>query len=97
MASKKIIFITGANTGIGYALVEALLSSSKPYHVIVGSRSLDKGQEAIDALKKQYSDSASSLELVQIDITSDESILTAFQTISHSHDRLDALVNNAGT
>lgn len=54
MSTKRIVLITGANTGIGYETVKQLLESGRPYHIILGSRSPDKGDEAIARLKDEY-------------------------------------------
>ncbi|TDZ38029.1 Short-chain dehydrogenase/reductase tropE [Colletotrichum spinosum] len=96
MTSKRIVLITGANTGIGFETVKFLLQSSKTYHVLFGSRSLDKGQEAVDQLQKEFPSTSSSLELVQIDVTSDESISKLFDFVKDKHGIVDVLVNNAG-
>ncbi|RYP15404.1 hypothetical protein DL765_005740 [Monosporascus sp. GIB2] len=96
MAGKSIVFITGGNTGIGYETVKALLGSDRPYLVLMGSRSLDKAKSAIESLKKEVPQTSSSVEAVQIDVASDESIAKAFETVKASHDHIDVLINNAG-
>ncbi|KAK0643794.1 hypothetical protein B0T16DRAFT_188902 [Cercophora newfieldiana] len=95
-ATRPIVFITGANTGIGLEAVKAFLASTSPYHIIVGSRSVEKGEQAIQQLKSEFPDSVTTLELVQVDLGSDDSINAAFQAVSSRHDHIDALVNNAG-
>jgi NAD(P)-dependent dehydrogenase (short-subunit alcohol dehydrogenase family) len=97
MTSPKIVFVTGGNNGIGYETVKVLLESEQAYHILLGSRSFEKGTTAIDNLRKEYPSSASKLELVQVDLISDESIQKAYDQVKSSHDRLDILVNNAGT
>jgi len=94
---KKIVLITGANTGIGYETLRALLQSSREYHVLLGSRSLEKGNDAAAALKKEFPDSKSTVEVIQVDISSDESINAAFEKVKNAHGRVDCLLNNAGT
>jgi NAD(P)-dependent dehydrogenase (short-subunit alcohol dehydrogenase family) len=89
MASKTIVFITGANTGLGYEAVKALYKSSKPYEILLGSRTVSKGDEAITTLKKEVSSSESNIE-------SDDSIQAAYEKISSAHGRVDTLINNAG-
>jgi len=97
MASSKVVFVTGANNGIGYETVKALLQSAKQsYHVLLGSRLLDKANVAIESLRKECPDSSNTVEAVQVDLTSDESIEKAFEQVKTSPGRLDALVNNAG-
>ncbi|KAK6429634.1 hypothetical protein LTR95_014216 [Oleoguttula sp. CCFEE 5521] len=96
MAISRIILITGANSGIGYETAKAFLESTKPYHVLFGSRSVDKGKAAMKALQDECPKASNTVELVPIDVTSDESIDQAFQQINKSPGRLDALINNAG-
>lgn len=96
MASRTIAFVTGANTGIGYEAVKALLQSSKSYHIFLGSRSIEKGKLAIEDLKKECPDSASIVEFIQVDLTSDDSIEQAFQHVKNGPGYIDTLVNNAG-
>jgi NAD(P)-dependent dehydrogenase (short-subunit alcohol dehydrogenase family) len=97
MSAKKIVFVTGANKHIGYEIVKALLQSDKPYHVYLGSRSLERGQQAITTLQKECADSPNTVEEVQVDITSDSSIESAFETVKTSRGYIDTLINNAGT
>lgn len=97
MSSPKIIFVTGGNNGIGYETVKVLLESKQAYHILVGSRSLEKGNTAVENLRKEYPSSSSKLELVQVDLASDESIQKAYDQVESNHGRLDILVNNAGS
>ena len=96
LKSSKIALVTGANSGIGYEAVKALLKSDKAYHVLLGSRSLEKGHAAIESLHKECPDVMNAAELLQIDLTSDDSIEKAFEKVKAKHGRLDVLINNAG-
>jgi NAD(P)-dependent dehydrogenase (short-subunit alcohol dehydrogenase family) len=96
MAASKIIFITGANTGLGFETVKALCDSQISYKIILGSRSLEKAEAAIAEAEKLYPNSRSALAAVQVDIESDESISNAFKSISANYGHLDILINNAG-
>ncbi|MCJ1443998.1 MAG: hypothetical protein MMC23_004498 [Stictis urceolatum] len=96
MASKTIVFITGANTGLGYEVVKALYASSKPYEIIVGARSSEKSSAAIEKLKSEVPSSSSTLSSATVDVASDSSIEAVGKDLSSRHDRLDVLINNAG-
>lgn len=93
---STIVFITGANTGLGYQAVKALCKSSNPYTILLGCRSVSKGEAAIKSVQSEVSDTKSTIEPVQADVESDDSIQAAFDTISKQYGRVDVLINNAG-
>ena len=95
-AGKPVILITGANTGLGLAAVKALCQSSTAYQVLIGCRNVQKGEDAMNTIKTEVPNTASTLSIVQVDIASDESIQKAAEHVSTRYGRLDALVNNAG-
>ncbi|PSN69309.1 NAD(P)-binding protein [Corynespora cassiicola Philippines] len=96
MADKKIALITGGNTGIGYESVKALYASPEAYTILLGSRSLEKGNEAASKLQSEVSNTKSEIVPLQIDIESDESIENAFKEVESKFGKVDALINNAG-
>ncbi|TQW11723.1 short chain dehydrogenase domain-containing protein [Cordyceps javanica] len=97
MAEKAVVFITGANSGIGYETVRALVEqTAQTYHVYLGSRSVEKGNEAASALRAEFPETTSVIEVIQIDVSSDESIDAAYETVKAQHGYIDVLVNNAG-
>lgn len=96
MASNTSVFITGANAGLGLETVKALLQSSKPYHIFLGTRSLSRGQDALDQITDIRKESKSIVELIEVDVTIDESINKAVEHVKSSTGGLDVLVNNAG-
>ena len=96
MASTTIVFVTGANTGLGLYTVKALYRSTNVYTTLLGARDLSKASAAIEEVKREYPDSASSIEPIQIDLEDDTSIARAHETISKKYNRIDVLLNNAG-
>ena len=96
MASPKVILVTGGNNGIGYETVKALLQSDKAYYILLGSRSLEKAKLAIETLHKECPESTNTVEAVQVNLTSDESIEKAFEQVKASPGYIDVLINNAG-
>jgi NAD(P)-dependent dehydrogenase (short-subunit alcohol dehydrogenase family) len=96
MSSRTIVLVTGGNNGIGFETVKALLESTKPYHILMGSRSLAKAQTAIETLKSEVPETSNTVEILQVDLTSDESIEKAFEQVKSKHGYLDVLINNAG-
>ncbi|KAL9618894.1 MAG: hypothetical protein Q9160_006419 [Pyrenula sp. 1 TL-2023] len=83
-----------ANSGVGYAAAKVIASASAEYHVILTSRSLEKGNAAISEI--QSAGVKGSLSLIQLDVTSEQSISAAASHVSEKFGRLDVLVNNAG-
>jgi len=96
MAERRTVLVTGANKGIGYEIVKTLLQSSRRYHVLIGSRSLERGQEAAEKLRAECADTSSTVEPLQLDVSDDFSIEKAFEAVKTSIGHIDALVNNAG-
>lgn len=94
--AAKVILITGANHGIGYETAKAFLQSPNPYHILLGTRSLQKGENALQNLRAECPSTTNSIEVVQIDVASDESITRAFDIVKDGHGHLDTLINNAG-
>ncbi|KAL5353201.1 hypothetical protein ACLOAV_001234 [Pseudogymnoascus australis] len=96
MSSTPIILITGANTGIGFEVIKALLSSPDTYTILLGGRSFQKAEDAVRLAKALFPNSQSVLSAIQVDIEDDDSISKAFDEVSAKHGRVDVLINNAG-
>jgi NAD(P)-dependent dehydrogenase (short-subunit alcohol dehydrogenase family) len=90
MADKKVALITGANRGLGLAAAEAL--AKQGYLVIMAARDVTKGIKQVAELESKGLD----VTFCQLDVTSPESIVKAYELIKKSYGRLDVLVNNAG-
>ncbi|KAI1635267.1 hypothetical protein F4809DRAFT_465517 [Biscogniauxia mediterranea] len=97
MASdKKVVLITGGNTGLGLEVVKALYKTDTPYDIIIGCRTVSKGEAAVESLKKEIAQSPSTLSVIQADLESDSSLEKAVEAISSKYGRLDVLINNGG-
>jgi len=86
----KLALVTGANTGIGLALVRSL--SGLGFDVLLGARDRGRGTDAVAAL----ADEGVSARLVLLDLADRSSIASAAAEIAERHGRLDVLINNAG-
>lgn len=93
---RKVVLVTGSNTGIGYETVKALLQSEKLYHVFLCSRYVARGQQALEQLQKECPAVANTVQLLQLDVADDESIQKAYDEVKTTVGRLDVLINNAG-
>ncbi|MES2266654.1 MAG: SDR family oxidoreductase [Bacteroidota bacterium] len=88
---KQTVLITGANKGIGLETARQLANAG--YHVFLGCRDKQRGEEAVALLN---SEGLNDVELTVIDVVSDESVQQAYEEISKKIDHLDVLINNAG-
>lgn len=89
-ADRKVALITGANKGIGLAIVGQMAELG--YTVLLGARDAVKGAEAVASIRQAGRD----IRFQHIDITSADSVARAAADIERDFSRLDALVNNAG-
>lgn len=97
MAGPKTVVITGATRGIGFETARAFLQSPNPYHVLLGARSLASGETAVAQLQSDCPSSAvNTIEVLLIDVESDQSIEAAVGTVKTSRGSVDILINNAG-
>jgi NADP-dependent 3-hydroxy acid dehydrogenase YdfG len=94
--STPIVFITGANTGLGLEIVKALFRSSKAYTILLGGRSIENAEAAAYQVREEYPNSSAIAVPIQIDIEDDESIEKACDYIRSHYARVDVLINNAG-
>jgi len=81
------VLITGANRGIGYALAKALVTTD--FRVFAGCR---KTENTV-SLQKLGAAHGDLLQVLPLDVSSDESVATAADTLEG---RVDVIVNNAG-
>ncbi|PSS03227.1 putative short chain dehydrogenase/reductase [Coniella lustricola] len=97
-AEKKIVLITGANSGIGLETVVSLSQASPDYHIFLASRNLEKGRKALSDIQSAHGASLQSpISVLQLDVTDAQSIAAAKTHIETSHSgRLDVLISNAG-
>jgi NAD(P)-dependent dehydrogenase (short-subunit alcohol dehydrogenase family) len=87
----KTALITGANKGIGFETARQLLQSG--FFVYLGSRDLQNGLDAADTL---IAEGLTQVEIVQLDVADEQSVLAARNEIGSKVGALDVLINNAG-
>jgi NAD(P)-dependent dehydrogenase (short-subunit alcohol dehydrogenase family) len=87
---EKVAFITGANRGIGFETSKRLAETG--VKVILGSRDLDKGKDAL----KKLSNLGIEADLVQFDAFDLNAPQKVFDYVSDKYGKLDILINNAG-
>ncbi len=87
MPDTRIALVTGANKGIGLQIAKDLAAHG--FTVLVGSRNLERGEEAAKSVGPDA-------RALQLDVTDRASIAAAAERIRNEVGRLDVLVNNAG-
>lgn len=85
ITGDMVIFISGANKGIGLETATQLAAAG--HTVIGGSRDLERGRAALEPV---------GAHAIELDVTSGESIAAARASIEAEFGAVDVLVNNAG-
>ena len=87
---EKVALVTGSSSGIG---LETAISLAKDgYHTFASMRNTAKGKELEEIAKKENLP----IEVIELDVDKEESIVSAVKKVIESAGRLDVLVNNAG-
>lgn len=81
---QKVVLITGASSGIGKAT--ALLLAQQGYRVYGAARRRERLQELTQV----------GVQLVEMDVTQEPSLVRGVQQVLAAEGRLDVLINNAG-
>lgn len=94
------ILVTGANKGIGLAVVEAILREQAEVGVLLGARDRQRGEAACAGLLAKCPEWAPRLSVLEIDVSSAVSVSAAARAVAERHGPqpapLRAIVNNAG-
>jgi NAD(P)-dependent dehydrogenase (short-subunit alcohol dehydrogenase family) len=83
----KVALVTGGNKGIGLAIARGL--ARRGFTVLLGSRRLERGQQAAAGLDGD-------VRPVTLDVTSQEQVDALAARVGAEFGHLDVLVNNAG-
>lgn len=83
-AQPKVVLISGANGGIGQATVQAF--EKKGWNVWAGYRSS----------VPEHLQTSSQIRWIPLDVTDEQQVQQAVQTVLQEEGRIDALINNAG-
>lgn len=88
----KVAIVTGGSRGIGFAVVKEFLKEGATV-VLCGSKK-ESADKAVDELKAE--NPAWNVSGIYPDLTSYESVKTAFDGVKEKFGKIDILVNNAG-
>jgi len=87
---EKVALVTGSSSGIG--LETALALARDGYHTFASMRDIGKAGELEHSAKKENL----SIDVIELDVDKEESIVSAIKKVVTDGGRLDVLVNNAG-
>jgi NAD(P)-dependent dehydrogenase (short-subunit alcohol dehydrogenase family) len=88
--AKQQALVTGANKGIGLAIARGLAKAGMS--VWIGARDRERGEKAVAQLKDEGLD----VQLLEIDVADEASVLQAAAKLSGEIGVLHVLINNAG-
>lgn len=91
------ILVTGANKGIGLAIVQGILEQQPNYGVLLGARDPELGAQAREQVLSSTGANSDRLEVVQLDVSDQSSVNRLAASLQDSGTLLYGLVNNAGT
>lgn len=90
---EKNCIVTGGNSGIGFET--ALAFANFGANVIILSRNQEKAESAIKSIKAKSQNK--NVDYILVDLSSQKSIKDAGKYILKEYNKIDVLVNNAGT
>ena len=91
MLKDKIIVVTGGAGLIGKEFIKTIVKHGGT--AILADINIDLANETKEQLSKELD--TTSIDAIELDITSESSLLTAIQYLDEKYQRIDALVNSA--
>lgn len=91
--ATKVAVVTGANKGIGLAIVKGLCKAGYSGDVLLTARNEALGKEALELLKAE---GFKNVAFHRLDICDQSSCLALRKFLEEKYGGLDVLVNNAG-
>lgn len=86
------ILVTGANRGLGLSLTKVGLDND--HQIYAGVRNTE--EETIQQLKELQKMFTEQLQIIQIDVTNEDSVRRAVNEIKRTTKSIDCIINNAG-
>lgn len=91
---RKVVLVTGANSGVGHALCQRLLQEDDGLHLCLACRNPDRAEAARAALLASCP--SAQITAVQVDVSDPRSVLRAAGELRRRFRRLDCVYLNAG-
>ncbi|CRG90487.1 putative oxidoreductase C736,13 [Talaromyces islandicus] len=96
MLNTRVVVITGiAPKSLGEAMAVAIAAQS-PAKLFLASRTKEKLEKVANKISNELPQATPAVELVALDLASQQSIQQAASQIANSVDAVDVLINNAG-
>ncbi|XP_078075462.1 3-keto-steroid reductase/17-beta-hydroxysteroid dehydrogenase 7 isoform X3 [Mustelus asterias] len=92
--ARRVVLVTGANSGIGLALCERILSEDNQIHLCMACRNMKKAEAAKSEL--HLSHPGADISLLKIDVGNINSVIKAAKEIRQRYQHVDYLYLNAG-
>lgn len=90
--SRKVAFVTGGAGGIGSETCRQYVSQGA--HVVIADLNLEGAQKVASEINEEYGEGRALA--IQMDVTDEAAIVSAFAEVARTYGGLDMLVNNAG-
>jgi NAD(P)-dependent dehydrogenase (short-subunit alcohol dehydrogenase family) len=95
MDTQKVVLVTGSSSGFGYLSVQTL--ARKGYRVYATMRDIEgRNASPTEQLHTLAKEENLDVEVIELDVTKDDSVDRCVQTVIDRAGRIDVLVNNAG-
>ncbi|XP_060685680.1 3-keto-steroid reductase isoform X1 [Hemiscyllium ocellatum] len=94
MARRRVVLVTGANSGIGLALCERILSEDNQIHLCMACRNMQKAEAAKSELLLTHP--GADISLLKVDVGNVKSVIKAAEEIKQRYQHVDYLYLNAG-
>ncbi|XP_053325278.1 3-keto-steroid reductase/17-beta-hydroxysteroid dehydrogenase 7 isoform X1 [Spea bombifrons] len=91
---RKVVVVTGANSGIGLALCERLLSKDDQIRLCLACRNTQRAEAARMSLLSSHP--SADVSIVQVDVGSLKSVVQGAEVLKERYGRIDYLYLNAG-
>lgn len=88
---NKIVFITGASSGIGKACAEAF--ASEKANLILAARRIDRIQKLAENLREKY---GIKIKAIKLDVRDLNAVKVAVESFGNEWEKIDILINDAG-
>ncbi|KIW03407.1 uncharacterized protein PV09_05182 [Verruconis gallopava] len=90
---RRIVLVSGAEQGVGYAIAQSLAASGDGYHIFITSSNLEAAEKALISISANMTNAKNRLYAIQLDSTNAASIDDAKAFIDDRYGRLNVLIN----